>query len=907
MIIYFGLGLDKLVHPIFLQKEEDLVEGIEYCGPYNLLGLLETQMGITSNPEDVEFIRIEQYRQQLARYVNNYPDVFYAASFLADEFATASFLLNRRDELVLSGWEFETSEESPTRLKVLATIEQFLKNAAPSFEEGYADRLKYVIGMLDGYELPFEKVVLNEPLNILPFHFQHLFQLLQEKGIDLETIITPTIQGNSDLDLLKKALSDRKQRLTKNTLNGDGSLVIINAKRETDAAAFLAKVLALNETFNPLCVIPEQNRALDNALIMEGQPSMGILSASLARPSLQILKLVSAFLWKPIDSMKIMEFLTLAIKPLNHELANLIAREISRSPGLNSKQWDRTIYGFFQDLEQLAKDDSSINIKKIRREYNLWFKRTRYDIGGTVPKNEVIEIFSYLTIWAKKQFDEKGKKHPSLIVLSSQAKKIRDLLELLPVTKTQLTALELERIVRTIYEPAPVQFSETQVGSLPHIHEPSAIVAPTTSILWWNFHDSDQEHHFSKWTKKEMEYLRKQDIHLETPELENQRMLWQRQRPFLMATKQLILVILEKVNGIEVLPHPLYGDMQAIFDDLSTITYNIHSGIRKEIMKDFQLPQLVELTARKGNPVRPYLHIKQTERLTAREKESFSSLDDLFYYPYKWVFKNKIKLRSSPILSVVRERTMLGNLAHRMFEMLFKAPELSDWGKPEIHHFIDTNIQSLLETEGSTLLMYGREPDRVNFQNKLKYACYYLVKCIRNNNWEIKSTEQPFNGSFLDVTINGITDLILVRGNEYCIIDLKWAGATRRKNMIKSQEDLQLVLYSKLLNNDDQWAHTAYYIIETGQLIARNNIAFQEALAVSPDEDHEAINQAIWDRMNATYQWRVDQIKEGTIEIRTEKTAEMLEEEEDQHSRKDQILEMKDKDAPFNDYEMLIS
>ena len=223
-------------------------------------------------------------------------------------------------------------------------------------------------------------------------------------------------EDESDLSIFKKTLL-RIAGIKKATLKGDGSLVIIRSPRETEAATFLAKLFQQNQDFHPLCLIPEKNRALDNALIQEGLPSLGILSASLARPSLQILKLIPAFLWRPIDPFKIMEFVSLAVKPLADDLAELIAVQMAQRPGLNSDSWRFMVRNYFSDLKNRENSDASIDPKQIEDQYKFWFERKRYDANKAVPIKEVIEIFDYLARWALKVFEDSNEKNTSLQVL----------------------------------------------------------------------------------------------------------------------------------------------------------------------------------------------------------------------------------------------------------------------------------------------------------------------------------------------------------------------------------------------------------------------------------------------------------------------------------------------------------
>ena len=160
----------------------------------------------------------------------------------------------------------------------------------------------------------------------------------------------------------------------------------------------------------------------------------------------------------------------------------------------------------------------------------------------------------------------------------------------------------------------------------------------------------------------------------------------------------------------------------------------------------------------------------------------------------------------------------------------------------------------------------------------------------------------------LDIGPNGTirADLVLERGSEMAVIDLKWRGARYREESIRNEEDLQLVLYSKLLTEDQSWAHTAYFIMEKGLMLARNNRAFQQINAVAPQTDFIEANERILNRMEATYRWRMEQIKNGEIEIRCEQTRMSLEEAYSGYPLSG-LLEMKTGDAAFDDYRTLIN
>lgn len=913
MILYFGLALDDLSYPQAAQT----VGGIDYCGPQKLVLILESHLGIIGHPPENEYLRIEQYRQALAFHLQQNEKAFYKNSFEADQFATAAKLLAMRDELAplcppQGGiW----AEKSPLggdlggleRLHCLWEIENLFKNPDRHLAFGFADRLIAVLQHLDKRKQPIQEIYLVEPFELLPAHLQNLLKKLENLGTILHQLNTEAPDGENDLAQFQKTLQDlpdfENLANQKQQLKADGSLLIIRGKRDADLAGFLAQLFRHNDNLRPVCLIPNKNRALDIATSLEGLPSMGIPSASLARPTLQVLKLITVFLWNPVDPFKIMEFVSLAIKPLETELANRIANLMAQTPGLRSDRWIAVVNEYFEELERRARTDRSLDVAEIRFQYRFWFERRRYDIARTVPKEDVIEIFTYLHRWARRQFEEQDSKNNSLLVLGEQAKRIRDLLEALP--ETQLTNLELERIVRTIYEPAPVNFSEQELGFLPHVHHTNAFVGDADTLLWWNFTLAEPVHFFSRWYKNERDYLKNQGIKLQNPTDENELLIWQRRQPILRTKKQLILAIPEMVDGSEVHPHPLFGNLEATFSNLDDITFDIDTEKGKAAFtKYFHLPNKIKLLHRQLGKPRPFLSVRAAERLRARDEETFSSLESLFYYPYQWVFKHKIKLNKSSILSVVKDATLMGNLAHGFFERLFEQ-DLRSLTKSQVENWIDAEAPNLLAREGAVFLLYGREPERVAFIKKLKFAAWSLVNVIQKNGWRVVATEKDLEGKFLGIPVNGRADLVLEKDGELAVIDLKWRGARRREETIKNEEDLQLVLYSKLLTDDHTWAHTAYFIIENGKLIARNNQAFKEVNAISPDSDHVQVHERILARMQATYAWRLQQLQEGKIEVRCEQTQLDLEEAY-QHQLLD-LLEMKSDDAPFDDYRTLIN
>lgn len=924
MHILLGLQLDQQHLPLELPDIQAIM------GPNALLSWLEGQLGLLYE-ESNDYLRMEQYRQSLKAVVarkeaQGKQPPFYQKSLQSDSLATASALLDRRDELRLLGWEFTNDTELPPRLQALAEVEQSLRQIYGELHPGFADRFALMRKALDELNIPLQSLQLREPEQHWPPAWQAFFEQLRSKGISVHSRPAPGLASDKQLGHLQKHLRGQDSTPLDESVEPDGSILLFRAKRETDLAIFLSKLFFQNPQYRPLLLIPEKNRALDNALIQESLPSLGILSDSLARPTLQVLKLMGSFLWKPLDPYKVLEFLSLQKKPFDEQLAKRIAGVMAERPGIGSSRWSFEVARFFEKQEAAAAENPSKQkkLEKAREHYNFWFNRRRVPADQSVDIRTVMELFRYVERWARaeqKQSKEQDEQlQNSLLVLQAQARRIVELLEVFPESENRLSALQLERIVRTVYEPAPLQFRLAEKGHLDYVHQGSAILEAVPELLWWNFIHTEQEPGFPRWYPAELRYLQRQlGWEPESPAQENQRKLWQRRQAPLYCQERLVLLLPDFVEGKAVLPHPLWGDLKALFGEsyLEKCTYQLPESPANALFEMFDFPKQEVLPIAPISRPKPYLKMEQADNLQAREQESHSSLQSLFFYPYQWVFKYKVKLNGASLLSVVDERRMYGNLAHSLFEGLFKEQMESQrhWTQEEVYAYIQNNYRGLMEREGAVLLLYGRDPDRINFVQRTQFAAWTLLQAIQENGWQIWAIEKSLQGTFQGIAISGIADLILHNDKkEFAIVDLKWSGKKRRSDAIINQEDLQLVLYSRLLCDShpketvDNWAHTAYFIIQDAQLLARNDFAFgRQVQALVPDADHLSIQQDIWEKMQNTYQWRMQQFQKGLIEIRTEETLNAIEESQELSLEElQQLLSMPREAAPFDDYSVLV-
>jgi len=318
MTLHLSHNFDSLVHaPPTPQRE-----GVDFVGPSKLLLWLEGQLGLKGYRNNTTYLRIELYRQALGQHLaeTSIPP-FFERSFAADRFATAESLLAWRDELLLAGWGFAETDGLPPRLRDLALVETFFQKKLQDPElgvqaAGFADRFGQVLEVIKTRPIQLDKIMLYEPENLQTPVIQRVLEVFSKQEIEIEAV---EIRGGAEEGTRLGKLQDA---------TGNGQ----RARRDSDAATFLAQTLRENPGYHPTFLIPETNLLLEQNLVNEGFAPMGVLSASLARPSLQVLKLAPAFLWEPVDVFKIMEFVTLPVKPLESGLALEIARVLAEKP-----------------------------------------------------------------------------------------------------------------------------------------------------------------------------------------------------------------------------------------------------------------------------------------------------------------------------------------------------------------------------------------------------------------------------------------------------------------------------------------------------------------------------------------------------------------------------------------------
>ncbi len=893
--IVFGLQLDNKVPPIGMGEEN-----IEYfCGPQQFTILLENRFGIKPLDDQQVAIRTDIYRQHLANHLSENSDAFFRNSFSADPFATAQTLLNLRDALKQAGWKGADNEDAPSRIRTLSLIEDDLKKNK-FWPKGWTDRQLDILEKIPFKVIRQLVIYLVEPFDLLPVYWQQVLTGLENNGAQIQQISSePAASEDSDLAQFQRFIHTLPSGdIPKLKAKGDGTLCLFTGKRDTELAGWLAKWLNENQSWDPILLLPDKTRTLDNALILEGLPSLGLQTRSDARPVLQLLKLVPEFLWQPLDPVKLLAFLTLPQQPIPWELSKILASNLASKPGLFGQDWQVDLNKFKESVPPEIWED-------MKKEYDFWFTRKRYSQRDLVPKSDLLELFMQVNSWSQSVLSD----HESSMTISSQTQILINLIDNLP--ETHLSHLDIVRIIRTALEPIARSPVQAQKNHIRVTHHATAILEPIDDLIWWTFTEREPDYFFAKWYVHELLYLQGKGVLPDLPMKDNQRLSWYRKQAFLKTKKRLFLFLPERVEGAEIQPFPLFGDLNACFDNLDVLKISLDFHLSGEypdfpLLAAFNLPNLQSIIPAPPISLPLFLHLETLPELPERKDESFTSLESLFYYPHKYVFQYKLGLYKAKSLEIIGDKRLYGNLAHRLFEQLIKDTDY--WYKEEIiiQQWIEESLPVLFEQEGATMLQYGKEPERSVLSRKLTQGVLKFVKIMKNDGWEPDSVETKLTGTFCDKPVSGIVDIILKKGNDRAIIDLKWSGKNYRMDLLKNKEDLQLALYYSLLHQNGSFdnVYTAFYIIESGDLLSRNMHIANEGISNFSIEDPKVTYAEILSKMSNTFHWRKEQLSRAQIEIRNGKNIALLEE---QYGSLLELLEMKREDSIFDDFKALVN
>jgi hypothetical protein len=337
-------------------------------------------------------------------------------------------------------------------------------------------------------------------------------------------------------------------------------------------------------------------------------------------------------------------------------------------------------------------------------------------------------------------------------------------------------------------------------------------------------------------------------------------------RPILHARERLTLTVHDSEHG----HHPLWTQIENLFDGLPEVRVDdaLLNGETLDVLGVSTRP----LDARALPAPRRWWQLPKDVVIAGRPVESYSSLSKLFDWPHGYVLRYPAQLRPGRAQDLADGNRLYGNLAHRLFERYFDENLL--WSMLDAQGLRDwfaKGLPALIETEAAVLLEPGRGVDKQRVATTLERALVALIDHLRDAEIVSVQPELHAQAPFKSIEVGGDIDLLLTdRHGREIVLDVKWGSEAYRADDLRKNRQLQLATYSYLRKVKKRWPYQAFFIVESGHVLAQDASVFPSAV-VCPPASGESIER-LWRRVGASYAWRRRQLDAGSIEVNVDAT-----------------------------------
>jgi len=882
MIVHFGLHLDGMT-----PEPPHTAAGIATAGPARLLGLLELQLGLPT-PSVRPGQALLAYQSCLEDLDG--PARFYHASLAVDPIGVARTLLAWRAAWYEAGWRGRFAGRVSRRLADLAEVETLARERVPP---NAGQRLQRIAAALDdGLVTQIERIVLHDEIDALPAAWR---DVLAHFRCEIAEGAAPAARAAEGTDLLRLqqcllALDDAGVHTAGDApppdggrarvrLSGDDSLIVVRgASRDVSAQVIGEYLRSRADRCDDVVVIAERDGIIvDNALERVGLPRTGFQHYSRFRAVTQVLKLALSLVWKPLGPRPLLQFLLHPVGPLPGRVRSALAEAVAAEPGVGGHAWAEALAGLAERERQLAAErgdaDVEARIEAMRADVRYWLECERFapDLGA--PTTVLIERAQRCSTWLARRLNAAdGSERELFAAALAQSEALIDALASLRERRTERVGrLLLERLVDEVTGFSPDPSISAEAGHVRATTSAATITRPWDTVIWWDLAAPNERVDYP-WSNAELAELRGEGVALPTTDdvIRLRARAWT--RPVLNARRRLVLVVHDADTG----HHPLWSRLTSIAEGFNEV--RLEDALLGGAASLAPLGVSLEPIERRPLPVRRrWWRLPPGVCVPHRSVESFSSLTKLVYHPHQWVLRYAARLSAGRAANLAGDALLYGKLAHRLFEAYFaRLPNGELAARPanaELARWLGSTLADIVEREGAVLDEPGMGVMRERVLATIEHAFFALLGHLDEAGITRVAAEVwhdvPFAPGSGDTRLCGAVDLLLedARGREI-VLDVKWGGLDRRGREIAENRALQLATYAYMRSHPEtagRWPQHAYFIVQTGDIVAADARIFPSARVFAPDIPETA--EQVWRRLIRTYDWRLAQIDAGAIEV----------------------------------------
>lgn len=430
--------------------------GNSHMGLLAFMDFLELHLGLAYSATN-KIERIFNYRKNLH---DNAKGSFYGKSLAINDLEVAVKLLQWRDELKTAGWDFKIDKSSPARLKDLCKVEQF------NISAGNAERFCNIMtAFKEKPQLPIGKIIVHQPRDLLPAYITQLFTLLAAAGVVIKYRDIPISKTCvSDLDTLRSFVLDKNSSRKKTIVKADGSIQIIRFSNMLSAGKGLAALMANDPSFKPIVVNESGDISLSLSLLHNGLPSTGQVMQSTSHPDLQLLAIITVWLWKPYNPQQVLDFFLSPLNIFAQALSSKWMGSFTENTGIPVEEW----------LAEIDKYHTKFKTEKEKEKY-----QTRLNIILNMSEDHDVKISTETVIAYYNYFYQVFVSRCAVTTneqlkarLQRLCEAFREFLAVLKITpEPELNLYDLQKLLQLVLQPVSIIPFEKQAGSLHEIQQ----------------------------------------------------------------------------------------------------------------------------------------------------------------------------------------------------------------------------------------------------------------------------------------------------------------------------------------------------------------------------------------------------------------------------------------------------
>ncbi|WP_339073133.1 PD-(D/E)XK nuclease family protein [Sinorhizobium meliloti] len=813
MDLVFGLAADGRAYPDTHDGMGTLDGAV--VGPMGLIQILETQLGMLG-PSISSAVRIATYVAKLRACGGNR---FWTSSFLQDPWSTASAILEWRDALISAGWSGR--EVGSARLDDLAVAE----GISPELPHGLVDRAAKLLNVLATRPgLRIRQIALAERRDVLSPLWVRMLAALEAAGVTVCECGEPELAAEgTDLHKVQRVLAGEQGE----NLQGDGTFTTLEADTELMAAEAIADWLAaspIEELPGTVILAPDGDTALlDNALRARGIPVLGLSASSPWRGALQVLPLAFAAAWQPFDPSVLLNLFLLPRPPIARWAARRLSRALSEEPGIGGRAWLKAWSEIeVRLLEINTQSDADSAHKKTNTtlaEWRAWTEVGRFRRSDGIPVVEAQAICGRVAAWAMRSDGGKGDR--LLIAVASAAGAVADALHRLELAS--IPALLLDRIVLQVLSEGmanPEHFAEA--GAVRAIRAPGALWSSAPRVIWWNFVGPGEKIPTVPWDSAEQQALAANGVAFE-PSAAIARRIEAAHTAIIRRTRQTAIVVRPALARDErTTLHPLAHRLRPLLKESGAVDRFKAERLLRE--PDAVLAGRM-LARRLSEPAQPPAKVATWNvpaglaGLVETRRESATSLTRMMNCQLSWFVQDILKLRPGRFAEIPRTDQLFGNLAHEIaHRLLLPGPPPP---QDNIKEAASEHFENLLPQIAAPLLQPQHAGELAAAREMVPRALEALVRLLHSQELEIVGSEIDRDGRHGALHLQGRLDLLVRRGSQVAVLDLKWTRSERRyQDEVANGRAIQLAVYRGLSAADGTGAPGGYFLLRQRRILA---------------------------------------------------------------------------------------